>query len=192
MLRLNMRHQLPQIDFRIQHSQMISAHPRPAELHSNYRAPRSNMGTTMPTIEIDSYPSRHSYGYNTHIDEAREHGQKGLSDLQGTTSRRTQRAWQIIESGAQRGNDIASYYDGKLSQQINRQRRIEAQAIPDPEVHITPCQLVGEPDPGAYDVEIQTSPKADVQYQPGSVQTYVKDEGFLRRWVTEGKYDIYA
>lgn len=191
MLRLNIRHQLPQTDLRIQYSKM-DASMRPAELHSDYQAPRSNRGTTQPSIEIDSYPSRHSYGYSTHIDEARENGQKGLSDLQSTTSRRTQRAWQIIEGGAKRGDDIASYYKSKLSQEVHKQRHIVAQAIPDPQVHITPCQAVGEPDLGHYDVNIQTYPTANVQFTPGSVETYIKDQGFLRQWVTEDKYDIYT
>ncbi len=191
MLRLNIRHQLPQTAQRMQRSQ-LDIQTQAAELHTDYKAPRSNQGATQPTIEIDSYPSRHSYGYTNHTDFAREHGQEGLSGVRSGTSSHTQRAWSIIENGAKRGNDIPGYYKNKAVQELRKQYRIEAQAIPDPKVHITPGEVVGEPDPGYNQMNIQTHPDAEIRYTPSKAETYVKDQGFLRQWTTEDRYDIYA
>ena len=192
MLRLNIRHRLPQIDFRMQRSQ-LDTHVEPAQLSTDYHAARSNMGTTAPQIDINTYPSRHSYGFTNHTDFARQYGQQGLSDVQANTSKWTQEAWRTIDNAAKRGqNTINSFYDNRLSQEINRQRHIEVQAIPDPEVHITPMRVVGNPDVGDVTTDIQARHDADINYQPAKAETYVKDQGFLRQWTTEGKYDIYA
>ena len=78
--RLNIRQTLPRIGIRTQKAQ-LEMHTSKAELHGDYQAPRSNMGATQPTIEMDSYPSRHSYGYTNNGDFAKEYGQKGLQDL---------------------------------------------------------------------------------------------------------------
>jgi len=51
---------------------------------------------------------------------------------------------------------------------------------------------VGTPDEGKYDWTVQTQFKADVQYNPGKAETYIAQQGGVRQWTTEGKYDIYA
>ena len=98
MLRLNMRTTQPMIGM---HTQLgkLEAHSTPAKLHSENRQARSNAHWTQPTVEINQYPSRHSYGFTNHTDFAKEHGQQGFSDLKKTTSRWTEEAWDNIENG---------------------------------------------------------------------------------------------
>ena len=192
MLRLNMRHQLPRIGLQMQRSQ-LSTHVEPAHLSTDYHAARSNMGTTQPELEIDTYPSRHAYGFTNHTDFAAERAQKGKSDVRANASKWTQEAWNTIDNAAKRGrNTINEFYDNRMRQEIKKERHIEAQAIPDPRIQITPGRVVGTPDVGDVTTDIQAQHDADIKYQPAKASTYIEDQGFLRRWVTEGKYDIYA
>lgn len=192
MLRLNIRQTMPRIGIHTQLS-TLSTHTTRPEAHTEYVAPRSNLGTTSPQISIDSYASRHAYGYTNHTDFAREQGAKGKQAVSSSTSHHTQDAWSIINNAARKGHDeVAASAKRELSSRINKQRRIEAQAIPDPEVHITPGQLVGTPDPGKYDWTVRVNPSATVDYQPGKVEVYMQQQGQIRQWTTEGHYDIYA
>ena len=61
-----------------------------------------------------------------------------------------------------------------------------------PNIYITPVEVIGEPDLGDVTAEIDTTPSADIHYTNGSASTYLKDQGFIRRWVTMNEYDIYA
>ena len=192
MLRLNIRHRLPQIDFRMQRSQ-LDTHVEPAKLSTDYHAARSNMGTTAPQIEINTYPSRHSYGFTNHTDFAAQYGQQGFSDVRSNTSKWTQEAWNTIDNAAKRGqNTINAFYDNRLAQEVKKERHIEARAIPDPQVHITPMRVEGNPDVGDVTTDIQAKHDAEINYQPAKAETYIKDQGFLRQWTTEDRYDIYA
>ena len=193
MLRLNIRHALPQTDLRIRHSSVDDSHMIPAQIHTNNRQAKSNKGVTQARIDIDSYQSRHAYGARNMDDFTRENGQKGLSDVQSGNSRHTQEAWSVIENGAKKGNFIHNKAQQGLFKTANQKRMIEAQAIPDPTTTVVePSQVVGEPDLGDLTAEIQTTPSASIRTTTGSAETYLKDQGFIRRWVTEDKYDIYA
>ena len=87
------------------HTQLgkLEAHSTPARLSTENRQARSNEGCTQATIDIDSYPSRHSYGYTNHDDFAKEHGQEGFASLKKTTSRRAIRKTHGRSSTTQRG-----------------------------------------------------------------------------------------
>ncbi len=192
MLRLNIRHQLPQIGLQMQRSQ-LSTNLEPAKLSTDYQAARSNMGTTQPKLEIDTYPSRHSYGFTNHTDFAAERAQKGKSDVHANASKWTQEAWNTIDNAAKKGRDtINEFYKNRMAQEIKKERHIEAQAIPDPKIHITPSQTAGTPNVGDVTTDIQATHDADINYQPAKASTYIKDQGFLRQWTTQGKYDIHA
>ena len=106
MLRLNMRTTQPMIGM---HTQLgkLEAHMTPAKLHTENRQARSNAHWTQPSLDIDTYPSRHSYGYTNHEDFAREHGQQGLSDVQSADSEATQQAWANIDNGGVPGRHPA-------------------------------------------------------------------------------------
>jgi hypothetical protein len=99
----------------------------------------------------------------------------------------------MANSGAKKGNDeIVNQAKQHLAQFAAKRRYLEARFIPNPEIHYTPSQVVGTPDEGKYDWTVQTQFKADVQYNPGKAETYIAQQGGVRQWTTEGKYDIYA
>ena len=192
MLRLNIRQTFTQIGIRTQPS-TLSTHYKPPEAHTEYVAPRSNMGTTQPKLDINSYPSRHSYGHSTCDDLTKAAGQRGLQDLQAAIKRHNHEGLAMANSGAKRGHDeIAAQAKQHIAQEISKRRIIVAQHIPNPEIHYTPGQLVGTPDPGKYDWTVDADYKADVNFTPAKAETYIAQQGSVRQWVTEGKYDIYA
>ena len=193
MLCLNVRSTLPRIGI---HTQLASleTHVRPAELHTEYQAPRSNQTLSQPTIDIDSYQSRTAYGYRTMSDFMSEAAQQGLSDVQSGTSSHTEAAWDMIENGSvpQGSSYIVSQISSKVDAQIARQRYLEVSSIPKPNINITPARLQGDIDPGKDETTAQTYGKADVTFKPGSFEIYLEQQGSIRMWTTEGKYDIYA
>lgn len=193
MPRINIRSTQAMIDMQTQLGS-LSSHMRPAQLSGRYRAPRCNIGATQARIDIDSYKSRHSYGYTDHTDFAAEAEQDGLQKAAAGQSRRTESAWDNIENGAKHGggNIIVSQAKQLLQQQISQQRYIVAQAIPAPTINVTPARLEGDNDRGDISLDITTSPMADVSYQPGKVETYVKQKAAVRQWVSFGQYDILA
>lgn len=192
MLYLNTRHTLPRIGIDMAASTLSSRIQKPMA-DGAYHAPQSHTGMGRITLDINSYPSRHSYGARTMGDLTSEKGQQGISDVQSATSSHTQNAWAMIENAAKKGhNEIANQAKGRLSSEISKQRYLEAQAIPDPEVHIEPAHEPGNIDPGSWDYTIQTADKADVTYNEGHFDLYLEERGSIHRWVSEGHYDIYA
>lgn len=190
--RLNIRQTLPRIGIRTQLSK-LETHSTPAVLHGDYQAPRSNIGLEQSRIDINSYPSRHAYGFTNNEDFAREKGQEGLQKLREGMSRRNSLAQTFVNNAAKKGkNVVAEQAKQELSSRISRQRYMEVQAIPDPEVRGIPAQTKGEPDPGHYTTSIETESMAKSDFQRGSVEIYLQQKGDLRRWITYGKYDAYA
>lgn len=193
MLRLNMRFTQPMIGM---HTQLgkLEAHSTPAKLHTNDRQARSNSHWTQPALEIDQYPSRHAYGNDNHRDFAQKYGQQGFADLKKTTSRWTQEAWDNVENGGKKGRKpVEQRYDSKLRQEIRKERHIVAELIPDPVIKFHPIEVEGTPDLGDVTAEFETpKPFAETNFTPGKVETYMQQKADVRRWVTEGKYDIYA
>lgn len=192
MLRLNIRHQLPQIGMNKEWGRYESAAAVPAQVHTNQEQATSNQGATQVSIQIDSYPSRRMYGYRKMDDFTSENGQKGFSDARAATSKKTQNAWARATGGAKRGNDIIQQYKSEMMSKYSARTIIEFNLIPNPQITVTPSRVVGEPDRGNVTAEIQPANGANVKYTPGNLQVYLENEGFIRRWVTEDKYDIYA
>lgn len=192
MLRLNIRFTQPMIGMRTQLGR-LEAHSTPAQLHTEGRQARSNRHWTQPQLEIDQYPSRHAYGNDNHTDFAKKYGQQGFADLSKTTSRWTQEAWDNVENSGKKGRKpVEQRYDSKLRQEIGKQRHIVAELIPDPIIKFHPVEAVGEPDLGDVSVKIDTEAFAQTNFTPGKVDVYMQQKADVRRWVTEGKYDIYA
>ena len=193
MLRLNIRHALPQIAIRNQQSRIEDSHMIPAQIHAKDEQARSNKGVTQARIDIDSYPSRHSYGYSTMGDFTRENGQRGISDNQAAISGHAQSTWSVIDNGAKSGNYVQSTERQKLFSDAHKSIEIEAMMIPDPITTVSePSEVVGESDRGDVTVEITTTPSASIKITPGRAETYLANEGFIRRWISQDKYDIYA
>lgn len=192
MLYLNTRQTMTRLATRSELSTLSSRIQQPKP-HGDYRAARSNMGITQLTIEVDTYPSRHAYGFSTMGDFTKQYGDQGKSDIREATSGHTQAAWGLIDNAAKRNHDeIAKQADSKLAKEVGKQRYLVAQAIPDPIITVHPSELRGEPDPGHQAISIETAGRADVTYNPGKFEIYVQQKGSIRRWVTEGHYDIYA
>ena len=76
MLYLNVRHTLPMIGMRVQRNTLDSSINQPRYEQETQTA-RSNRGVTQPKLTINSYPSRHSYGYTNNTDFARENYERG-------------------------------------------------------------------------------------------------------------------
>ena len=194
MLYLNIRFTQPQISVHTELSK-LEAHSTPARLSTENRQARSNQGTTQMTIDIDQYPSRHSYGYTNHADFAKQYGQQGFSDLAGTTSGHTQKAWQLIEGAAKPGAKmLQSFAKGEITDFINKgkNRPSVAELIPDPQFTVHPSEVKGTPDQGDVTVNIDTDAFAKTHFTRGQVQTYLQQKPDVHQWVTEGHYDLYA
>jgi len=192
--RLNIRQTMTRIGT---HSKLATVSTRvlPTERQGDYQAPRSGVGFTQAKVDINSYPSRRAYGYTNHGDFAREKGSEGLSDLSGATSRHTSEAWSIIDNAAKPGSRILiDQAKSRANAFISEYKSgaVVAKAIPPPQMSAQPSRIVGENDPGHYTLDIKTQPKADVQVTPGSFDIYVEQKGDIQRWVTMGKYDVYA
>ena len=193
MLRLNIRHSLPQTDLRINRGTLDRAAYVPAQVHTNNRQASSNKGVTQMSTDLDTYRSRRvSNGARTMDDFTRERGQRGISDAQSGTSRRTQTGYSRATNGAKRGDDIQAQYYNQLFADAQAITVFELEWTSGADVSITPERVVGETDVGDVTAEIQTAPSADIRTTQGGVQTYLRDQGFIRQWVTEDYYDIYA
>ena len=192
MLRLNTRHQLPQTDLRIQRGTLDRAAHVPAQVHTNSRQARSTKGVTQMSIDIDSYRSQRVTGRRTMNDFTRTRGQRGISDVQAATSRHTQQAYARATNGAKRGDDIQAMYYNQLF--------ADAEAVPvfhldwtsGVDITVNPEQIVGDFDTGDVRARIDTTSSADIRTSQGGVETYLRDKGFIRHWVSEDTYDIYA
>ena len=193
MVRLNTRHELPQIAMRTTQGRLEAAEIiQPQPRSTSNRQARANKGATQPTLSIDSSSSRRAYGYKKHGDLAAERGQRGISDAQAATGRHASKAWSKATTAARRGNDVVQEIKSEVFSDYQARMVFTTAAIPDAQVQGYAGQVVGEPDPGNIAVDIETAPRARIQYTPGSVETYLQNEGFIRHWVTMDHYDIYA
>ena len=193
MLYLNTRHQLPQISIHQEQSRLNRSVVKPAVVHGNDEQAQSNKGVTQSSVEIDNYPSRRAYGSRTMNDYTRERGQQGISDAQSATSAKTQRAWSFIDQGAKRGDDIPQKYKSDMMAKYSQARNlVNFSLMSGPNISVNEGQIVGEPSQGDVTAEIESEHYADIDFTPGSAETTVGDRGFIRSWVTEGHYDIYA
>ena len=192
MLYLNTRHTLPTIGLRIQHNTVDTGIIQPRYTQETQQA-RSNRGFTQARISIDSYPSRHSYGATNNTDFARENMERGYAEVGKGTSKHTQMAWALAEDGPKAGRQVGIEFAKRdMENRVTRQRTLVAAHIPDPEIHFDVGQAVGEPTVGRTTPHWHTEGKPRLEYKRGSIETYLQQKGDIRRWVSEGKYDIRA
>ena len=192
MVRLNTRHELPQISMRTTQGRLDeSGIIQPRSQGRNQQA-RSNKTVTQPSLSLDSYQSRKSYGFRNMTDFTAERGQRGISDAQAATSRHAQEGWSRATNGARRGDDVVQGIKAEVFSDYQARPVFTTAAIPDPQMQGYQSEVIGEPDLGDVTVDIQTEPNARIHYTPGSVETYLQNEGFIRHWVSVDNYDIYA
>ena len=187
------RHQLPQIGIRQQWGKFKSAAAVPATVHTNNEQAKSNKGVSQSSVEINNYPSRKAYGARNMTDYSAELAQRGNADVQSGISRRTQTAWQKIENAAKKGNDIPRQYKNEMMSKYSKVDIVfQFNLMPEPQITAHESQVVGEPDEGDVTAKIEPVYSPKVEYTPGSAETYLEDKGFIRHYITEGHYDIYA
>ena len=192
MLYLNVRQTQPMIGIRTQKDTLDAGIIQP-RYGQETQMPRSNKGVTQPKLTIDSYPSRHSYGYTNHTDFAREHGQQGFADVGQSTARHMQMGWTLAEDGPKPGRQVAvEFARNDMMRRVTQQRTLVAQHIPKPEIHWDVGQVVGEPDTGHTTPQWDVEHQARVHYKRGSIEIYLKQKGDVRSWVSTGTYDIRA
>ncbi len=191
-LRLNIRHALPQTSIRQTHADLEESKVVPAQIHTNDEQARSNKTISQPTTDIQSYQSRRAYGARNLTDLTREFGQKGLSDVRRGTSRRTEEAWTRAEDGAKPGDDILQQVMNNFWARYDAHSVISLELMDGPTIRVNESEIIGETERGDVTAEIETTPFADIRYNRGSAETYMTDKGFIRRWVTMNEYDIYA
>lgn len=192
MFYLNTRHTLPMIGVRMQLASLETGITQPRYEQESVQA-RSEQGKTQPQIYINTYPSRHSYGYTNHTDFAREHGQEGIRDVQQATAMHTRRAWTLAEDAPKPGRMVLlELYKKDVMHRATRMRGLEAAHIPDPEIRFDVGEVVGDIRGGRTVPKWYTKGHADVRYRPGSIETYLRQKGEIHSWLSEGSYDIYA
>lgn len=193
MLYINVRHSLPQVGARSQQPKLLEAGFEPARMHRTLKLARAQVHPEGLSLDINSYPSRHAYGFSTMNDFCREHRDRSLQDIVSSTSSHTQAAWDQIDNAAKPEKRIGLYFPSRaksrLGQEVMKQRHIEVQAIPDPQIHATPYHIAGQNDVGDDHYTIDTTATAHIESQPGKCELYTRDAGYIRMWTTEGGYD---
>ena len=193
MLKLNIRHQLPQIGLRIQHSRVDQAHDNQATMRGHTEQAESRKWITQPRIDIHSYQSRHAYGNSNMSDFTRENGQKGISDVQAAISAHAQESWSMINNASKPGNYVANRAEQQRQADIMQQRYLVAIGIPDPTTTLERrSEIIGDIQVAETDLDIDVPPEPTVEITTGSAETYLQNKGFLRQWTTQDRFDIYA
>ena len=190
---LNIRHEFPQIGIRETLGRIDEARIIQPRSSGRLRQPQSNMGATQPpNIDMDSYPSRRAYGARKMGDFTYERGKKGFSDIEAATARHTRDTWTKINNGAKRGNDIVQNARAEMFSKYQATPVFSIIFPADVQVQGHTSEVVGDIDVGDFSIDVETAPSAQIHYTPGSVEIYMRNEGFLYQWLTMGSYDIYA
>ena len=192
MVRLNTRHELPQIAMRQRQGRLDESGIVQPQIQGRNQQARSNQSVTQSRLSLDSYPSRRAYGHRKPGDLMAEQGQRGKSDVQAATSRHASQTWAKATTAARYGNDITQNIKAEMFSNYEARAVFTIDAIPDAQMQGQPGQVVGTPEQSDISVDIQTAPSARIHYTPGSVETYLQNEGFIRHWVSTDHYDIYA
>lgn len=193
MLQLNIRQTQAEVAVRRIAYARLEAHSTPAKLTGTTKQARSNMGATQVTIDVDSYPSRHSYGFDNHTDFAKEHGERGYTDVESGTSSHTAQAWKNIDQAARPDSQIITQmYKAQTMKTANERRYIVAAHIPEPTITVHPSELRGTPEPMRVDQHFAADAFATTNFTPGKIETYLTQKGGVQQWVSEGRYDIRA
>ena len=192
MVRLNTRHELPQIGMRQTFGRLDETAIIQPQSQGTNRQSRSNKTVTQPGLSLDSYPSRRAYGFRKPGDLMAEQGQRGQSELQSATRRQASEGWSRATTAARRGDDVAQNARAEMFSDYQARTIFTISGVPNPQMQGRPNEVIGEPDMGDISVDIQTAPSARIHYTPGGVETYLQNEGFIRNWVSYSSYEIFA
>ena len=188
---LNISHELPQISIHQEQPRSLKNTFRPAELHRHYDPPLADVAATLVEVDIDTYNSRKAYGFLNHDDFARKYGGEGFSDVQANTSRLAQSGWNFAKNGAHPGaNLIGNEAKSRLRGEILKWPKWEAVKIPDPEFTVHPSEIKGKMDPGSETTNIKSTATPEIDIRPGSAKTTLASRGYVRQWISVGRYDM--
>ena len=188
---LNISTEMAQISIHQEQPHSIKNTFRPAELHRNYDPPLADVAATQVDVDIDTYNARKAYGFLNNEDFARKYGSAGYSDVQATTSAHSRSAWNFAKNGAKPGNNlVVSEAKSKLWSKIVQWPKWDAVKIPDPEFTVHPSEIKGRMDPGSDTTSIEATATAETEIQPGSAQTTLASKGYVRQWISVGRYDM--
>ena len=188
---LNISTELAQISIHQEQPRAIKNTFRPAELHRNYDPPLADVAATQVDIDIDTYNARKAYGFLNHTDFAKKYGGEGFSDVQANTSRLTQSGWNFAKNGAHPGaNLIGNEAKSRLRGEILQWPKWEAVKIPDPEFTVHLSEIKGHMDPGSDKTSINATATPEIENRPGSAQTTLARKGYVRQWISVGRYDM--
>ena len=193
MVRLNTRHELPQIATRQTQPRLDSATIIQPQSHSGgSRQAQANLGATQPSLQIDSSSSRRAYGIKKEGDLMAEQGQKGKSNAQAVTGQHSREGWSKATTAARRGDDVVQKIKADIFADYQARPVFTIEPIPDPQMQGYQGEVVGEPEVSDISVDIETEPNARIHYTPGSVETFLQNPGYIRHWISMDQYDVYA
>ena len=192
MVRLNTRHELPQIGIRQTPGRLDETAIIQPQSHGRNRQARSNQTVTQPGLSLDSYPSRKAYGFRTMDDYAAERGSRGQSDVQAATSKHAREGWAKATTAARRGDDVVQNIKAEMFSDYQARTVFTLAHVPEVQMQGQPSEIIGEPEQSDIAIDIETAPSARIHYTPGSVETYLQNEGFIRNWISYSRYDIFA
>ena len=86
--------------------------------------------------------------------------------------------------------NISLFDNTVLRSEIVQWPQWEAVKIPDPEFTVHPSQIKGRMDPGSDTTSIQSTATPEIENRPGSAQTTLARKGYVRQWISVGKYDM--
>lgn len=190
---LNVRHQLPSIGIRQQHAKTLEAGFEPAVIHTTNREPVADVAASQVKVNIDTYECRKQYGFLNNADFRAKIAQEGLSNAQEVTSKHARQGWDLARNGARSGvkPDIQAIRS-EVKSICNVWPTWTVKTMPPPTFTVEKSEIKGQMDPGTFKCDINPTANAKIRLQPGSAETYLKDKGFINRWVTKGYIDTQA
>ena len=187
MLCLNIRQTYPRIGLHSQLSSLETKSPE-ADLHTTYESPTAGVWPKAAEVNINQYPSRHSYGYSNLKDLGAENAKQGFDGVEKGINRRVQEGNDMLNNGTKH-NVVAA--EAKAQLVPTKDRVLVVERVTPPEITVTPSYMQGNIDTGRDEVTIQPH-EVQTHYTPGSLDIFLQDPGSIRMWTTEGRYDIYA
>lgn len=187
MLFLNIRSTQARIGLDINRGHMNIHSPR-GEWHMEHEPAQCNLSVGRTTVELNSKPFYEALDRYKPDALYRKYAQEGRQGVLEGISRRMHEAEMFNKNGA-RTNVIAQI--GKQALYEPYKLVVGLEITPPADLTVHKGELQGSNDVGSLKKEYELPP-IQFDYTPATVQTYLQQQGDIRMWVTEGRYDIYA
>lgn len=187
MLFLNIRSTQARIDLNINRGRMDINAPR-GKWHMQHENAQCNLSVGRTVVELNSKPFYEQLERYKPDALYRKYAQEGKQGVIEGIERRMQEAEMFNKDGP-RTNVIAEL--GRQAIYEPYKLVVGLKITPPADINVREGELQGSNDVGSLKKEYELPP-IDFNYTPTTVNTYLKQQGSVRMWVTEGKYDIYA